>query len=103
MGSIGIRNEPNGITSLEKRSEHWNHKQQDLALRVNSIDVIHFLMAILVPEAEMMINDPPLPTKEDQASKDLGQSNVNRSQSLTNPAKVNSMLFNKRRHSGGKY
>eukprot|EP00537_Pseudo-nitzschia_pungens_P004203 CAMPEP_0172355724 /NCGR_PEP_ID=MMETSP1060-20121228/128_1 /TAXON_ID=37318 /ORGANISM="Pseudo-nitzschia pungens, Strain cf. cingulata" /LENGTH=2200 /DNA_ID=CAMNT_0013075555 /DNA_START=614 /DNA_END=7216 /DNA_ORIENTATION=+ len=64
----------------ETRSERWNQKQHDYALRLSGHDVIHFLMAVLIPEAHVMTDDPSSPkTGQEPISSDDGQNGVNRS------------------------
>ena len=59
-------------------TKNWNEKQRSLALELPGFDVIHLLMAILVPEAHMMINDPLSSTGYSDSiinSNDNGQNN----------------------------
>lgn len=58
-------------------TERWNQKQHSLALTLSGLDVIHFLMAILVPETHMMLDDPSFPTGGASAANtnDNGQNN----------------------------
>ena len=88
----------------KEQTEATSHKtRSDLSLKLSSIDVIHFLMAILLPEAHVRTDDPPSPTKDVNLApspKDGSQNDSSRSPTATN-GKGNSFLFN-RRNSGGR-
>mmetsp|Transcript_42633 Transcript_42633/g.47649 ORF Transcript_42633/g.47649 Transcript_42633/m.47649 type:complete len:2302 (-) Transcript_42633:77-6982(-) len=59
-------------------AEGWNQEQHSLALTISGLDFIHFLMAILIPEAHMIVDDPSSPTGGTGSavnSNDNGQNN----------------------------
>ena len=86
------------------QSDHWNRKQHDLSLKISSRDAIHFLMSILVPEANVIIDDPSSPTKdanEASSPRDTSQNNGHRSPVSAN-GKANTFGFRRKNSAGNK-
>jgi len=108
-GSVNCPFLPSSSTNREgrpeTRGERWNQKQRSLALKISGCDVIHFLMAILVPETRMMIDDPSSPTGgtgKEKNPNDSDQNSNNRSP-ISQPSnrKGNRVVFKRRGSSAG--
>mmetsp|Transcript_379 Transcript_379/g.800 ORF Transcript_379/g.800 Transcript_379/m.800 type:complete len:2158 (-) Transcript_379:142-6615(-) len=84
------------------KSPSWNKKQQDLALKISTSDAIHFLLSILVPEANAIVdNDPLTPTNEGIEVSSPKDENTNspRSPAAAN-GRVNSFGFRRKNSAG---
>ena len=88
-----------GDTLFETRIERWNQKQHDLSLKISGTDVIHFLMAILIPEVEMTRDEQSSPAKD--INQTSGPKDTSQHKSPTVPNGVANTFRFKRRESAG--
>ena len=56
---------PSSTPTGSSPTKHWNKKQKDLALKIPARDAIHFFMSILVPEADVIVEDTITATNDE--------------------------------------
>ena len=95
---------PSSTPTGSSPTKRWNKKQQDLALKIPAREAIHFLMSILVPEADVIVEDTITATNDEievSSTKDSSSQNGSKASTTasTSNGKSNSSFGFRRKNS----
>lgn len=93
---------PSTKTRHGSTSPNWNRKQQDLSLKIPTKDAIHFLLSILLPEANTIVEEASTSNEAVEVSSPQDVPNSPRSPVAVNGSRTNSFGFRRKNSAGGK-